>query len=120
MIIGKTFTFESSHFLPDHPKCGKIHGHTYRLTVEVDGPIGKDHMVMDLHLLSEIVRDIIKDYDHTSLNEFFPNPTCEEMAVAIFDNLTTLLEVYKVPELVTVRTVQLQEGEGGYAKIIRS
>ena len=40
--IGKHFTFDASHQLPCNPiygKCQSLHGHTYHLTVEVEGEI---------------------------------------------------------------------------------
>ena len=79
MIIGKTSTFEASHYLPGHEKCGKMHGHTYKVTVEVIGFIDPNGMVMDLHELGKKVKSVIEKYDHTTLNHFlFIGSTCNE------------------------------------------
>jgi 6-pyruvoyltetrahydropterin/6-carboxytetrahydropterin synthase len=111
MIIGKEFKFESAHCLEGHPKCGRMHGHTYRLRVEVEGPIQEDTgMVMDLHDLSAIVKPIIANFDHDTLNAIFYRPTCELMAAALFAMVNE-----ELPEGVRVYSVLLQEGEGGYA-----
>ena len=41
MILGVSETFDSAHFLPNHPKCGRIHGHTYKVEIEVEGELKK-------------------------------------------------------------------------------
>ena len=114
MIIGKTFKFESSHNIIGHPKCGQLHGHTYHLTVEVEGSIDeKTDMVMDYHEMSEIVnRLVINKYDHTHLNMILPcQPTCERLVFVIFHTL--------MAEMPRLASITLQEGEGGYAKLTR-
>ena len=38
--ITKTFTFDAAHWLPRVPeghKCGRLHGHTYSVTIAVEG-----------------------------------------------------------------------------------
>lgn len=110
MIIGKEFKFESSHFLPFHDKCGSMHGHTYKVKVEVEGPIQEpDGIVMDLNDLSQSVKEVIENFDHDCLNNFFLTPTCENIAEYLF---TTLQENLKKVKL---HSVLVQEGEGGYA-----
>lgn len=111
MVIGKTFKFEAAHHLPGHKKCGRKHGHTYKVTVEVEGSIQNDTgMVMDLNHLGQLVNSIICNFDHDDLNSIFQIPTCEIMAQAIYDMLRVHL-----PPGVDLCMVQLQEGEGGYA-----
>lgn len=34
-IITKEFTFEAAHRLEGHPKCGRLHGHSYVVIVEL-------------------------------------------------------------------------------------
>lgn len=112
MIIGREFKFEAAQFLPGHPKCGKMRGHTYKVCVEVEGEINTDGMVMDLHDLSEIVRDVLGVYDHDCMNNFLNTPTCENIADILWIQIEPMLkEVFNV-NLVMVR---VQEGEGGYA-----
>jgi len=114
MIIGKEFTFEAAHFLPGHEKCGRTHGHTYRLTVEVEGRVNQYEMVMDLHELSDIVREVIEQFDHSLLNDRFYTPTCEHMAAWIAMRIEASLPIFAEHPL-RVHSVKLQEGEGGYA-----
>jgi queuosine biosynthesis protein QueD len=49
MLLRKTFRFEASHILPKHPgKCSRLHGHSWVLHVEVEGPVNADTgFVMD-------------------------------------------------------------------------
>ena len=37
MKLGITEFIDCAHFLPGHPKCGQIHGHTYRVEVVIEG-----------------------------------------------------------------------------------
>ena len=51
MIIFKKFSFDSAHFLPNVPdghKCKEMHGHTYHLTIFIEGEL-ENHLdwVMD-------------------------------------------------------------------------
>ena len=42
MLIYKQFTFDSAHQLPNVPeghKCKNLHGHTYHLTVYIEGDL---------------------------------------------------------------------------------
>jgi len=70
MIIAREFRFEAAHFLPDHPKCGKVHGHSYRLVVAIEGPVRKDGMVLDFSELKDHVEKTVLDkVDHRLLND---------------------------------------------------
>ena len=37
MRLGITEYIDCAHFLPGHPKCGQVHGHTYRVDVTSEG-----------------------------------------------------------------------------------
>jgi 6-pyruvoyltetrahydropterin/6-carboxytetrahydropterin synthase len=81
--VTKTFSFDAAHQLPWHEgKCRRLHGHTYRLEVSVAGPIDENGIIIDFDELSTAVRRAIVDrFDHQLLNEHFPNPTAELLAV---------------------------------------
>lgn len=89
--------------LPHHPgKCSRLHGHSYRLEVAVEGPLQvagpAQGMVVDFDELSAIVKPrIIERLDHSSLNDILPNPTAEHIGLWIWDELKPAL-----PELVEV------------------
>ena len=86
MRIFKTFTFDSAHFLPNVPKghkCRHIHGHTYRLTVFLEGELEEDlAWVADFADLKAATKPIPALIDHKLLNDIegLENPTCEIIA----------------------------------------
>ncbi len=97
MQIRKSFAFEAAHVLPHHPgKCGRVHGHSYRLEVALAGPLEQTGpaagMIMDFDLLSETVRErIISEVDHRSLNDLIENPTAEQIVVWMWRRLAPAL-----------------------------
>ena len=56
--------FSASHFIPGHPKCGRLHGHVYGVRVRIHGEIGENHMVMDFIDLKRWLRNIVEGLDH--------------------------------------------------------
>lgn len=73
-----------------------MHGHSYRLEVAVDGPVQTSGpaqgMVVDFDEIGRIVRErIVEALDHTSLNDFMPNPTSEHIVVWIWERLGAAL-----------------------------
>ena len=89
MFLSKDFSFDSAHFLTKyHGKCEHLHGHTYKLRVTVEGPVGEEGMVMDFKELKNLVKaKVIDRYDHQNLNDFFENPSAEWVAMKIWDDL---------------------------------
>lgn len=62
--ITKTFTFEAAHRLLGHPKCGRLHGHSYRVIVELQAQDLTDGMVRDYAELDIIKKFIDSGLDH--------------------------------------------------------
>jgi 6-pyruvoyltetrahydropterin/6-carboxytetrahydropterin synthase len=97
VVIRKQFAFEAAHVLPHHTgKCSRLHGHSYRLDVSVDGPLQDEGpatgMVVDFDDLSRIVRgSIIEALDHRYLNDTIDNPTSENIIVWIWQRLAPQL-----------------------------
>ncbi len=93
VVIRKTFRFEAAHVLPHHRgKCARPHGHSYRFEVAVKGALVSEGaatgMVLDFDDLAALVRPHVVDrLDHTSLNDLLPNPTAEEIALWIWNEL---------------------------------
>ena len=57
MKIGKEFRWEMGHRLPLHTRgCQNIHGHSYKLIVEIEGEPGANGMVADYTDLKQIVK----------------------------------------------------------------
>lgn len=98
--ISKTFSFDAAHRLGRHlGKCGRLHGHTYTLEVELRGRRELQRtpgqgMVLDYYILNEIVQEtILSKVDHQNLNEvladdFLNNPEIDNVTTA--ENLTLL------------------------------
>ena len=116
--VCKTFTFDAAHRLPDYKgKCKNLHGHTYKLEVEVMGDVLPEnkHMVMDFSKLKKIVNEnIIRVWDHRYLNEIFGYPTAEAMVNSAVRTLTFHLDNIE-PKVQLVR-VRLWETPDSYAE----
>ena len=68
MKIGKEFRWEMGHRLPDHfGNCKNIHGHSYKMIVEIEGDVNSDGMVIDYYELKKIVDPIVNRLDHAFL-----------------------------------------------------
>ena len=95
--IRKSFSFEAAHVLPHHPgKCARLHGHSYRLEVVLDGPLQAEGpaagMVQDFEVIANAVRGtVLAELDHRSLNDLIENPTAERIVVWIWKRLAPLL-----------------------------
>ena len=91
--IFKEFTFEAAHRLPNVPdghKCARLHGHSYRVMVNVTGPVGdQSGWVMDFGDLKAAFHPLAQQLDHYYLNEIpgLENPTSENLARWIWDRL---------------------------------
>ena len=114
MKVGVTEHFDSMHRLPGHPKCGVPHGHTYRVDVEVEGPVDAGGMIIDFDLLKKSLREILAPLDHTDLNAILDMPTCENICVEILNRLEA--QVGGDRRL----TVRVWEGDGKWAEESRT
>jgi 6-pyruvoyltetrahydropterin/6-carboxytetrahydropterin synthase len=86
MEIFKEFTIEAAHRLPNAPpghKCGRLHGHSFRIQVHVGGPIDpKLGWIIDFADIKEAFKPMEEQLDHHYLNEIegLENPTSEHLA----------------------------------------
>ena len=94
MLLRKEFTFDAAHNLVEyHGKCERLHGHTYRLAVVLEGYTDKEGMILDFVVLKTIVKDkVLSKMDHAYLNEIVPQPSAENLARWIFEQLDPLLK----------------------------
>ena len=111
--VTKEFTFDSCHRLKDYVgACARLHGHTYKLQVSVEGNLSHNGMVVDFKDLKAIVKSVAVDkYDHSNLNEFFPNPTAEIMVKQIAVDIMS-----KLPQGVYLMSCKLWETSTSYAE----
>lgn len=92
-IVFKSFRFEAAHWLPgvaSGHKCGRMHGHSYRLVVGLQGKIdGATGMVIDFDFIKHHVKPLVDVLDHRCLNEIegLENPTSENLCVWFFNRL---------------------------------
>lgn len=93
------FSFAAAHHLPGYDGvCSKVHGHNYKLEVEVSGRIDPETgMIVDFALLKRRVEEsIIKFLDHQNLNDlnapFSDNPTAEKLVDWIVRKLNDLFD----------------------------
>lgn len=89
MFLTKDFQFEASHFLTQyHGKCENLHGHSYKLRVMIDGKVDTNGMVLDFVILKKIVKErVIDKLDHSHLNDLLLNPSAENLALWIWEQL---------------------------------
>jgi 6-pyruvoyltetrahydropterin/6-carboxytetrahydropterin synthase len=60
--------FCSGHFITyEGDKCERLHGHNYRATVEVEGPLDANHYVFDFIALKQRTKAITDELDHRML-----------------------------------------------------
>jgi 6-pyruvoyltetrahydropterin/6-carboxytetrahydropterin synthase len=108
MELRKTFQIEAAHCLPNVPtghKCARLHGHSWRIEVAIEGPVGNDTgWVMDYADLKAAFQPIHDQIDHNYLNEIpgLENPTSERLAVWLWHELKPRLPL--LIELVIAET----------------
>jgi 6-pyruvoyltetrahydropterin/6-carboxytetrahydropterin synthase len=117
MEIFKEFTFEAAHRLPNvgpGHKCGRLHGHSFRVDVYVTGPIGeRSGWVVDFAEIKDAFKPIDDLLDHRYLNEIpgLENPTSENLATWIWAKLhQTLPSLSKLIVRETCTTGCIYEG----------
>jgi 6-pyruvoyltetrahydropterin/6-carboxytetrahydropterin synthase len=60
--------FSAGHFITyDGDVCERLHGHNYRVTAEVAGPLDENHYVVDFIALRDTLRAIVDELDHHML-----------------------------------------------------
>ncbi len=91
--LRKTFQFEAAHLLPNLPddhKCRRLHGHSFKVDVVVEGECDPQlGWVMDYADISANFDPLWRQLDHYYLNEIvgLENPTSENIAIWIWDRL---------------------------------
>ena len=93
MRLHKTFQIEAAHRLPHVPeghKCARMHGHSFRIDVHVEGPVDpKLGWVVDFADIKSAFAPLFDAIDHRCLNdvEGLENPTSERLAMWVWDRL---------------------------------
>lgn len=105
--ITKSFSFEAAHRLPGVPashKCYRMHGHSYRVSLSLTGPVDPAvGWVMDFGVVADVFEPLRAELDHATLNDVpgLDNPTAEHIARWVWDRVK--------PTLPLLTTVAVEE-----------
>jgi 6-pyruvoyltetrahydropterin/6-carboxytetrahydropterin synthase len=138
--IAKDFRWEMAHRLPKHTGgCQNVHGHSYRLWIELVGEPDEQGMVLDYFDLKKMVDPLVAEIDHaflcdrsdTLIASFlessglkavyvdFPT-TAENLAKWFFERLKALFHSVDDPSFLKhlhELRVRIQETERTYAEV---
>jgi 6-pyruvoyltetrahydropterin/6-carboxytetrahydropterin synthase len=98
-----SFTFEAAHQLPhapDHSKCRRLHGHSWKVEVQVSGELQEETgWVIDFDDIQKACDPVYEALDHRYLNDIegLENPTSEIIALWIWERLAAV-----IPDLAAV------------------
>lgn len=90
-------SFSGAHFLKGYQgKCEAIHGHNWKIEATVEArQLDKTGLSLDFKKLKEYLSLILKELDHTCLNEltYFnqSNPSAENIAQFIYKKLVKVI-----------------------------
>jgi 6-pyruvoyltetrahydropterin/6-carboxytetrahydropterin synthase len=111
--LGMKFYIDYAHNLPGHALCGRYHGHTATVLIEIEGELKggstyQDNMLIDFADMKRICKVVLDKLDHQNLNEIFDMPTSEIVAQWLYQQLIEKIPVVKVTFF---------EGEGKWCEI---
>lgn len=126
------FFIDYAHHLEGHELCGRPHGHTAKIIVEVVAEAGiihrfnhykqevksyKDAMLIDFRDMKREVNDILNQIDHKDLNIMFDFPSSEVVANWLWNELEFIFDTYDDCNLYSIR---FYEGNGKYVEIVNT
>jgi 6-pyruvoyltetrahydropterin/6-carboxytetrahydropterin synthase len=115
--VGVTATFEAAHRLRgDFGPATRLHGHTYRLEVEVGGDaLGEDGALCDVGRLQQAVESVTTELHYHDLDDVpglgGRNTTMEAMAAYVFERVQPAVAALGLDRLM----VKLWESPTAYA-----
>ncbi len=134
--IAREFHWEMGHRLPFHTSgCANIHGHSYKLWVEIEGYCDENGMLMDYGEMKRVVAPFIDQFDHCFLcdeadevmrpflaetpfkHKLVPFTTTAENLV--FHFLDELWNIFKPFQQIQALRLRLQETDISYAEAER-
>ena len=105
--LQKDFGFEAAHRLPHVPeghKCARLHGHSFQVTVEVEGEVdAQQGWLVDYAEIKAAYAPVRDRLDHHYLNEIegLENPTSEVLAAWLYERIKPAL-----PSLVRITVAE--------------
>jgi 6-pyruvoyltetrahydropterin/6-carboxytetrahydropterin synthase len=109
MKLGIIDYIDSAHYLPGHGKCGKVHGHTYKVEIVIEGDKKESGMVMDFYDIKKIVKEVMAEYDHVMLNDILEYPSVENLCEHVHARLSARLS-FPI-------SLKIWEGQGKWCEI---
>lgn len=107
MRLDVEFYFAAAHRLPRYEgPCFRMHGHNYKFFVTVEGEVDPaSGMIADFGVIKQVVGErILARVDHRTLNDTLDNPTAENIARWIWEELEGALpglaevRLYEIPD----------------------
>jgi 6-pyruvoyltetrahydropterin/6-carboxytetrahydropterin synthase len=118
MRVCKIFEWDAAHklVLPYRSPCNELHGHTYKVEIELEGPINDIGMVIDFKELKEMINNKKVSFDHSYLNNVLPQPTAENTV----QYLKKMLDLYYGTEFtkkgIKLKRIRVWEAPTSYAE----
>jgi 6-pyruvoyltetrahydropterin/6-carboxytetrahydropterin synthase len=115
--VTKIVWFAAAHYLPKHDgACQDLHGHTWKVEIEVGGDILDTGMVIDFSDLKKLIqREVLDHVDHKCLNDtgfhILKDPTAENLCRWVQSQINV-----RLPEEVEVVRVRVWESRDSYAE----
>ena len=109
--ISVMMDFSAAHNLRQyHGKCENLHGHNWQVeAILVAEILNAGEMVMDFSIAKKLLKQVLGYFDHSYINKtkYFKkvNPTSENIAKFIFDQLGSKVKRYKC----TVKRINVWE-----------
>jgi len=105
-VVVKTDFAAAHRLLGYEGNCERLHGHNWKIEVRVKSDrLNKLGMVADFREIKQVVKDVVGELDHHYLNEMPPfdklNPTTENIAKFLFDELARMLPAEVRPAAIT-------------------
>ncbi len=112
--------FSAGHALRHYQgKCERMHGHNFAVELCVEGTnlTTDTEMLLDFKVLKTILRETLEGLDHRILNESPPfdriNPSSENLARHIWQEVATRLAAHPDPQAQKVRPYSVSVAEKG-------
>ncbi|MDR2850676.1 MAG: 6-carboxytetrahydropterin synthase QueD [Desulfovibrio sp.] len=110
--------FAAAHALRHYKgKCERLHGHNFSVELTVEGRrlTPETELLMDFTTLKAILANVLRDLDHTTLNDVPPfdtiNPSSENLAHHIWQGVVARLVAHADPQTALVRPVSVSVSE---------
>jgi 6-pyruvoyltetrahydropterin/6-carboxytetrahydropterin synthase len=107
MILKVIRRMDAAHYLPNYRgKCRNLHGHTWKILVEIEEKKKKSGMIMDFKKAKLLVDKYL--FDHQLINKRIDNPTAENIAEYLLE---------KLKEKANIKAVEVWESEDSGIRI---